>query len=307
MSESSAVSPESVNKNTPESPKNKVKKKKSLWKILLAIILILVVLVCLLLCGVRAYFRLSVREYYKNSEKTFEIPGLSEGLIPQGLCYDENTKEFLVTGYRSDNQPSQISVVGKESGEEVKRVGLLDRDGKEYCGHVGGISLKGNYLYVAGSEGLLVYSYKDLKAAASGETIQALGIFSTATEDDKLGVAFTHVEGSEMFYPHTGVIVSVSQGAENELVQSTTGIQTNQRGLLTVNEDGSTTREGVFAGGDAVMGARTVVEAVAIAKKVAESMDSYMKSLPKDPAPDPYADIPVFSTPTSDVLTKQGV
>ena len=118
---------------------------------------------------------------------------------------------------------------------------------------------------------------------------------------------FTQVEGSEMFYPHTGVIVSVSQGAENELVQSTTGIQTNQRGLLTVNEDGSTTREGVFAGGDAVMGARTVVEAVTIAKKVAESMDSYMKSLPKDPAPDPYADIPVFSTPTSDVLTKQGV
>ena len=118
---------------------------------------------------------------------------------------------------------------------------------------------------------------------------------------------FTQVEGSEMFYPHTGVIVSVSQGAENELVQSTTGIQTNQRGLLTVKEDGSTTREGVFAGGDAVMGARTVVEAVAIAKKVAESMDSYMKSLPKDPAPDPYADIPVFSTPTSDVLTKQGV
>ena len=118
---------------------------------------------------------------------------------------------------------------------------------------------------------------------------------------------FTQVEGSEMFYPHTGVIVSVSQGAENELVQSTTGIQTNQRGLLTVNEDGSTTREGVFAGGDAVMGARTVVEAVAIAKKVAESMDAYMKSLPADNTPDPYAGIPVFSTPTSDVLAKQGV
>ena len=81
-----------------------------------------------------------------------------------------------------------------------------------------------------------------------------------------------------------------------------------QTGLtLTVNEDGSTTREGVFAGGDAVMGARTVVEAVAIAKKVAESMDAYMKSLPADNTPDPYAGIPVFSTPTSDVLAKQGV
>lgn len=58
----------------------------------------------------------------------------------------------------------------------------------------------------------------------------------------------------------------MSQGSENSLVKTTTGIETNQRGLLTVNEDGSTTREGVFAGGDAVMGARTVVEAVAIAK-----------------------------------------
>ena len=118
---------------------------------------------------------------------------------------------------------------------------------------------------------------------------------------------FTQVEGSETFYPHTGVIVSVSQGSENSLVKTTTGIETNQRGLLTVNEDGSTTREGVFAGGDAVMGARTVVEAVAIAKKVAESMDAYMKALPADNTPDPYAGIPVFSTPTSDVLAKQGI
>ena len=119
---------------------------------------------------------------------------------------------------------------------------------------------------------------------------------------------FTQVEGSEMFYPHTGVIVSVSQGAENELVQSTTGIQTNQRGLLTVNEDGSTTREGVFAGGDAVMGARTVVEAVAIAKKVAESMDElYEVPAQRSRRRTPMRTSRCFSTPTSDVLTKQGV
>ena len=116
---------------------------------------------------------------------------------------------------------------------------------------------------------------------------------------------FTQVEGSETFYPHTGVIVSVSQGSESNLVKTTTGIETNQKGLLSVSEDGRTTREGVFAGGDAVMGARTVVEAVAVAKKVAVAMDEYMKSLPADTAADPYADIPVFQTPTSDVLGKQ--
>ena len=123
----------------------------------------------------------------------------------------------------------------------------------------------------------------------------------TKGEDGK----FTQVEGSETFYPHTGVIVSVSQGSESNLVKTTTGIETNQKGLLSVSEDGRTTREGVFAGGDAVMGARTVVEAVAVAKKVAVAMDEYMKSLPADTAADPYADIPVFQTPTSDVLAKQ--
>ena len=111
---------------------------------------------------------------------------------------------------------------------------------------------------------------------------------------------FTQVEGSEIFYPHTGVIVSVSQGSESNLVKTTTGIETNQKGLLTVSED-------VFAGGDAVMGARTVVEAVAVAKKVAESMDAYMKSLPAEEVADPYANIPVFQTPTSDVLAKQEI
>ena len=74
---------------------------------------------------------------------------------------------------------------------------------------------------------------------------------------------------------------------------------------MCISDSGSTTREGVFAGGDAVMGARTVFEAVAVAKMVAESMDAYMKSLPVDDAADPYADIPVFQTPTSDVLAKQ--
>ena len=123
----------------------------------------------------------------------------------------------------------------------------------------------------------------------------------TKGEDGK----FTQIEGSETFYPHTGVIVSVSQGSESNLVKTTTGIETNQKGLLSVSEDGRTTREGVFAGGDAVMGARTVVEAVAVAKKVAVAMDEYMKSLPADTAADPYADIPVFQTPTSDVLAKQ--
>ena len=48
------------------------------------------------------------------------------------------------------------------------------------------------------------------------------------------------------------------------------------------DETGHTSRPGIFASGDVVNGARTVVEAVAHSKVVAESMHQYMQSLPKD-------------------------
>lgn len=59
----------------------------------------------------------------------------------------------------------------------------------------------------------------------------------------------------------------------------------NQRGLLIADETGHTSRPGIFASGDVVNGARTVVEAVAHSKIVAESMHEYMQNL-KDEAAD---------------------
>ena len=62
-----------------------------------------------------------------------------------------------------------------------------------------------------------------------------------------------------------------------------------------MDEDGHTSRPGVFAAGDAASGARTVVEAVANSKRVAEAMHEYMQSLPM-PVTTDYPDIPVVET-----------
>ena len=120
-------------------------------------------------------------------------------------------------------------------------------------------------------------------------------------EDGSISV----VEGSEKLYPHTGVIVAIGQLAESTLVKTTQGIDTTNKGLLSVDSDGKTTRAGVFAGGDAVNGARTVVEAVATAKNVAVAMDEYMKSLPPKNEEDPYKDIPVYDEPILDAFSEQ--
>lgn len=93
---------------------------------------------------------------------------------------------------------------------------------------------------------------------------------------------FTDVEGSEQFYESDSVIISISQGPQNRIVNTTEGLKANARGLLDADETGHTSRPGIFASGDVVNGARTVVEAVAHSKVVAESMHQYMQSLPKD-------------------------
>ena len=90
------------------------------------------------------------------------------------------------------------------------------------------------------------------------------------------------VPGSEQLYPADSVIISISQGPLNRIVNSTKGIDTNSRGLIEADESGHTTRPGIFASGDVVNGARTVVEAVAHSKAVAQAMDEYMQSLPKE-------------------------
>ena len=92
----------------------------------------------------------------------------------------------------------------------------------------------------------------------------------------------TDLPGTETLYPADSVVVSISQGACTTITETTEGLKVNPRGLFVTDEVGHTSRPGIFASGDAVKGARTVVEAVAYSKKVAEAMHEYMQSLPAD-------------------------
>ncbi len=87
------------------------------------------------------------------------------------------------------------------------------------------------------------------------------------------------IEGTDKLYPSDSVIISISQGPRNVIANTTTGIESSERGLIKADETGSTSRPGVFASGDVVNGARTVVEAVARSKVVAETMHRYIESL----------------------------
>jgi len=89
------------------------------------------------------------------------------------------------------------------------------------------------------------------------------------------------IPGTEQLVSADSVIISISQGPLSRLVRTTAGLKANERGLLDADEAGHTSLPGVFGSGDVVNGARTVVEAVARSKVVAESMHQYIQSLPE--------------------------
>lgn len=87
----------------------------------------------------------------------------------------------------------------------------------------------------------------------------------------------TDEEGTETLYECDSVIIAISQAPKNNIVINNAGFTTDH-GLL-VTYKGQTTREGVFASGDVVTGSKTVVQAVADAKLVANAIDEYCRKL----------------------------
>ena len=85
-------------------------------------------------------------------------------------------------------------------------------------------------------------------------------------------------KGSEFELPVDAVIMSLGT-TPNPLIKSTTkGLEVNKKGGIIVNEDGLTSRQGVYAGGDAVTGAATVILAMGAGKLGAKSIDEYLSN-----------------------------
>ncbi|HEY3296848.1 MAG TPA: NADPH-dependent glutamate synthase [bacterium] len=90
------------------------------------------------------------------------------------------------------------------------------------------------------------------------------------------------VEGSEFVFDCDTVIVAIGNSPNPIIPRSTQGIEVTKRGTIKIEDaTGATTRPGVYAGGDIVSGAATVILAMGAGKTAAKYMDEYMRGLPK--------------------------
>ncbi|MDE5667772.1 MAG: FAD-dependent oxidoreductase, partial [Clostridia bacterium] len=84
------------------------------------------------------------------------------------------------------------------------------------------------------------------------------------------------VKGSEFVLDVESVIISIGTSPNPLIKDTTAGLSVNARGGIIVDENCLTTRAGVYAGGDAVTGAATVISAMGAGKAAAKAIDEYL-------------------------------
>ncbi|WP_455656166.1 NADPH-dependent glutamate synthase [Phascolarctobacterium sp.] len=87
------------------------------------------------------------------------------------------------------------------------------------------------------------------------------------------------IKGSEYVLDVDMVVMAIGQGPNPLLKQTTPELETNKRGNIVANEEGATSIPGVFAGGDIVTGAATVISAMGAGKKAALAIDEYLSKI----------------------------
>ena len=111
----------------------------------------------------------------------FTIPGLLEGVIPQGICYDEENSTFIISGYYENGEYNSVLMTVTDKGIFKGFYPLLNTDGSAYCGHAGGIGCSETTVYVT-SDGECRTFDKSCLTAASGTEIKFESDFKITTK-----------------------------------------------------------------------------------------------------------------------------
>ena len=163
-------------------------------KILLNILVILIVAALLLHLGVTAiYF-----DYFLHSKGEFVVPGLDAAFVHQGFDYIGEEDTYLISGYMSDDTAARVYV--RRGDGYTYYVNLLRPDGTAYVEHAGGVCHNGDFLYVAGPNGVDVFSLAEVLA---GHDSTQLGTVTTGYEMAYCSFYNGYLLTGDFYYPGT--------------------------------------------------------------------------------------------------------
>lgn len=111
-------------------------------------------------------------EYLNVSQPGVVVPGLRQGLVPQGMDYIDGKDWFVLSYYRPDKRPSMLTFVDANTGSMTKALHLYNTDGTIYNGHAGGVTVSRKHAWIANNRYLYQIDLQDIDAQASNSNLK---------------------------------------------------------------------------------------------------------------------------------------
>ncbi|TMV52721.1 hypothetical protein FE783_00555 [Paenibacillus mesophilus] len=120
-------------------------------------------------------------KFFKKSDLGPVIPGLQQGLVPQGIAYFASRNWIVISSYR-DKAPSVLSVIDLKTNKLLKTVLLYENDTTPYMGHAGGIAISAEHLWVGSDSLVRAVRLDDVVNAKDGGRVPFREKFGTETK-----------------------------------------------------------------------------------------------------------------------------
>ena len=132
---------------------------KYLKKIIKTLLIILLVLLLILILD---YVRINIKYIItkSNYETTFKVYGNKNGYVPQGLAYLENKDIVLQTSY--NKEVSKLFIIDFKTGKLLKDLKLINKDGTNNNGHVGGVAISNSKIWISSDYDLNIYNLDEV-------------------------------------------------------------------------------------------------------------------------------------------------
>ena len=162
-------------------------------RVICVIICIIVALVVLALAIFSLGENIVFSKFYSRADKAFKIPGLWGDSVPQGFEYIDESDIFLYTGYsKTHGEPSMVYIMPDDGEGKSRMVKLYDKDGSAFDSHVGGITIYGDYAYIADGNGVSLFELSDILDNDGKAT-------RLDTIEVDFGVAFVEIKGDRLY------------------------------------------------------------------------------------------------------------
>lgn len=155
---------------------SKMKKKTIVLSCIAALVLAVGIFLLIWYCGAR------YPEFDEIVREEAAIPGLSDGIAPQGLCMlpeNEQGYQFGMSGYMPDGVPSRLYLIAEGKSKYV----TLTDDGQPLTTHFGGVACSGSYLLIASGNEVVRVSLSRVLEAEAGAAVEIVDSLTTDMEN----------------------------------------------------------------------------------------------------------------------------